>query len=423
MAAMLVSSSLWGEETEYTPLSGKYDFLALGDIVFKTTHVLKDGALVAWDGEGMHAGLEEFWWRFFTCKYVPEHMEIPENPTFISELKDMEGNVVNHYERDLTDVFRMIPMLDEYSGFISFGPAVNRGGDYKITASMTPGLYSFERDITLVDEAAMHVVDTRAQSGLTLNPRLSFTSGYPYEPSDFAGEKHLHWQIAAADSPTEVIAEKDEVFELKSNTPTLAAVDTLYLPVENLVPGKYIYTLTSDYAPANRTFTAEVLDVLEPQLTMDKDIYKAGESEEAVITLTMDYSYPYVGKSNSSETPTVTVEAELLKAETSESYSDESWADADMHCIAELKVPLDKVTDELVAEYDGELPLNITVKFNGISQYTSTVSLLFEKQGSGIQDVIPDTKRKIRYYNVFGVEVDESYHGLVITSDGKKIIK
>lgn len=43
-----------------------------------------------------------------------------------------------------------------------------------------------------------------------------------------------------------VIAEKDDVFELKSETTDLEAFDPLRLTIQNLVSCRYLYTRTSD---------------------------------------------------------------------------------------------------------------------------------------------------------------------------------
>lgn len=46
--------------------------------------------------------------------------------------------------------------------------------------------------------------------------------------------------------PGTVIAERDDVFELKSESTDLEAIDPLILTVENLVSCRYPYTRTSE---------------------------------------------------------------------------------------------------------------------------------------------------------------------------------
>lgn len=422
-SCLLPAINLWAQDACYTPLSGDFDFLAVKDISLQTTYVFEYGQIKHWEGEGLHSGVESFGFTLFNCKDIPKNIELPDNPSFICEIKDMEGNLVNRHEMDLTSTFNMLKFVNKLNKNISAGMSVIRGGKYTLTAKITPGMFSYETEIILVDEPNMQVYDNTTTVDTLLCPKVVMTSGYPYNPADFSGKKQLHWQIAAADYPSSVIAEKDEVFELKSETTDLAAVDSLRLSTENPGPGKYIYTLTSDFAPANYSFTAIVNDVLHPEITFDKASYTVGESKEAIVKVDMSYGYPYVGAASSSDKPTVTVCADLLGEETSVSYSDETWADSDMQCTAEIKVPLDKVTAEAVRENNGELPINLSILFNGIIKYETALSLHFESGSSGIHNINADNsdKSNVRYFNILGVEVEESYRGFVITSDGRKI--
>lgn len=424
-AGMFPSSSLWAQNEEFTPLSEPFDFLGVKDIRLETSHVYDKGKIQNWTGEGLHAGIQSFHLTVFNCSEIQKDVTAPDNPSFIFEIKDMEGNIVASQEESLTSMFNMLKFVKSFSKTFGAGETVLRGGKYKLAARIFPDLYSYEREFVLVDEPCMQIFDNTTMADSLLSPKVILTSGYPYDSADFSGEKYLQWQIASANSPTTVIAEKREIFELKSETPTLAADATLNLTVEDIEPGEYLYTLTSDFAPANYSFKAYVYDVLMPEISIDKSVYTVGESREAIVKVEMDYGYPYVGAATSSDKPTVTVNAELLNEATSVSYSDEAWADSDMHCIAEIKIPLEKVTEETVTENKGEIPLNLSILFNDAIKYETTISLPFVGGSSGIHDIDADNsgKSKVRYFNIFGVEVDESYRGLVITSDGKKIIR
>lgn len=421
------TSTTVGQNVEYIPLAGSYDYLAVKNVIIKTTKVIEYGDPKEWHGDGLHAGLEMFGITLFTCKEIPDEVVIPENPRLIYEVSDLEGNVVMHAEQDLTETFRMLQFTSSYSTSPTHGFTILRGGEYKFKAEITPDLYTFETKVTLPDEPGMQIADNSTIVGASLQPKMTFTSGYPYEVADFVGQKHLHWTFATANDPTTAIVERDEVFELKSNTPTLAAMDSLRLDAgDNIEPGKYIYTLVSDFAPANYQFNAFVKDTFKPEISLDRNTYKVGESTEAVVTLDMNYRYPYVGSKDGFAEPTVTVSAKLLEETTSKDYSDPAWADSDMHYTATLKIPLDKVTAKVVNEYeDGKIPLEIVVKFNGAQKYETTLNLTFDTDDSGVGNVIIDNAAKpvVKYYNVFGVEVGESYHGIVITSDGRKIIR
>lgn len=422
---MLQATNLRAQDADYTPLPGDFDFLAVRDIKFSTKEVLDYGQLIPWTGKELHAGVVEMYFHLFNCKDIPKPIDLPDNPAYIWTIKDLEGNKVLSHEVSLQSAFNSLRWTHKLVYKHANHLLVKRGGKYTISLEITPGLFSYETEITLVDEPNMLVYDRSTTVDALLSPKLIMQSGYPCTPADISGKKHLHWTLASADAPDDIIAEKDEVFELKSETPDLAAVDSLTLSPVNLQPGEYRYTLTSDFAPANYSFAAKVFDVLNPDITLDRESYTVGESKEAIVKLDMSYGYPYIGVDSSSDKPTVTVCANLLGEETNVSYSDEVWADSDMHCLAEIKLPLEKVTAEVVKENKGELPLNLSILFNGTAKYMTALPLSFDTDSSGIHGINADNfdKSKVRYFNILGVEVDESYHGLVITSDGKKIIR
>lgn len=428
LVGLLFSSAAFAEESDYTLLAGGYDFIAVKNIRMETLKVLGYGEFIDWQGEGLHAGVELFRLTIFNCKEIPEDIDIPESALMVVEISDMNGNVVVRRETDLTSEFRQLMFADSFSSAPSTNFTVIRGGEYKLKAEITPNLYSYETTLTLPDKPGMQISNDPTYVNASLQAKLTLSSGYPYEPADFAGPKHLHWTLAPVNVPDNVIVEKDETFELKSDLPTLAAQSVLYIDAgDELQPGQYTFTLTSDdFAPANYRFSASVNDTFMPEITLDKSIYTAGESAEAVVTADMHYRYPYVGSKNGYAEPTITVSATLLEDVTTENYSDAAWADSDMNCTATLKIPLDKVSADVVKKYDdGKIPLDFVIRFNGAQMYADTLEIPFATDGAGIDDITPDvtTSRKVRYFNNLGVEVDDSYKGVVITSDGRKIIR
>ena len=421
---MLHAQGTWAQDDNYTPLSGDLNFLAARITELFTTNVLDHGSMKDWDSKSLHAGLQRISLNLFNCKPIQKNIPLPDDPKSICKIKDLDGNVVAIHEYSLDAVFKKMQFSNRVNTYVKSNLLVKRGGKYIVTSEITPGLYYSETEITLPDEPCIHVFNKTSYVDTLLCPTIFLSGGYPYDAADFTGTKHLHWQIATADAPDVVIKEKDEIFELKSESADLAPVDSMRLDVENLRPGIYLYTLTSDFAPANYSFTFDVYDILAPDITFDKEVYTVGESREAIVKVDMSYGYPYVGADSSFGEPTVTVCADLLGEETSVSYSDEAWADSDMHCIAEVKVPLEKVTAEAIKENKGELPLQLSIQFNGTTKYETAISLHFESGSSGIDGINADKsdKSKVRYFNILGVEVDESYRGFVISSDGRKLI-
>lgn len=426
IAASLSVPAMQAQETELIPLPAPLDFLAVKDVTLETTHVFEYEKMLSWTGEGLHAGIQAFGLTIFNSKEIQRDAPIPENIFMICEISDMEGNRVATIKKDLESVFKRIKYTKNFTSRQSVSMGVSRGGEYKLVAEITPGLFSYEREFVLAADPGMRIeFPAEATVDSIPNPKIFLSSGYPYEPSDFSGEKQLHWQVTAVKAPTIVISEGTEAFELRSGTPTLAAIDSLDISPNILEPGEYQFIFTSDFAPANYSFIAKVNDVLAPEITLDKGSYTAGESKEATINVEMSYDYPFVGNGPDGEKPTVKVCAELLGEETSVTYSDDAWADSEMQCTAELKVPLGKVTEEVVKEYKGEIPLDLSIKFNGDTRHQETLTIPFETDTTSIPDIGTDTPNslKVKYYNILGVEADETYHGFVISSDGCKIVR
>lgn len=75
--------------------------------------------------------------------------------------------------------------------------------------------------------------------------------------------------------------------------------------------------------------------------------------------------------------------------------------------------------------YNCIVPISVKVNFNDKTQYEGVVDIPFKNDSSGIESVSIDNNASpsYKYYNIFGVEVDNSYRGIVITSDGRKILK
>ena len=409
------------------PLAAPFEFLGIKDVKIATTYVYDHGSLAAWNGEGLHAGIVDVSMMLFNHTDIPKGMTAPESAEFSCSVVDATGTVAFERETDLTYTFKRLPFVKNVSKGISVSGTLLRGGKYKAVAGISPDLFALEREFVLPDEASMQVMDNAVSVGAPLSPKLWLTSGYPYVPADFAGENKLRWTVtkaATATEPATDVAEHDEVFELQSETADLAAFATLNLKIEDPAPGVYVYTVSSpDFAPANYTFKGFVNDVFVPVVTIDKESYKVGESTEAVVTAEMDFDYPYVGAAAEGE-PTVTVVAKLLEQETKAEYRDAAWASAPMHCVGRVKVPLDKVTAEVVKEHNGEVLLTLSFLFNGVLRCELPITLHFEDGASAPVIVADPTIRAVRYFNVMGMEIDPStYRGLIITSDGRKLLR
>ena len=146
-----------------------------------------------------------------------------------------------------------------------------------------------------------------------------------------------------------------------------------------------------------------------------------GADNEVNLKIAMKYGYPYISLNSDTGNPTIIVTAELLGQEHIFKFSDEEWLNSNVDYTADISVPLNDVTYEIANEYDWELPLNINVVFNGLTQLEKTIEIPLADP-SGIEPVNADDKSSPKYYNVFGLPVDNSYRGIVITSDGRKML-
>lgn len=424
LAALSATPAVIAQESGATPLPGSLDFIEVKDVNLCTSYIFADGTPQQWTGEGLHAGIQLFSFYFGVYKEKPADFDVPANPASYCTIRDMDGNVTATGERDLSNAFRMIKLSSNYHTIQTFSLGVDRGGKYRLTGGISPGLYTYEQEIVLNDEPGAQVRGTTVKVDDGLSPIVTITSGYPYDPQAVAGEYFLRRTVASAADPSKVIADNTETFALSSETETLAAVAELILDVPDAEPGEYLFTLTSDYAPANRTFKAVVNDVVHPDLSLDKPVYVFGVDKEAVLSVKMTYGYPYIAYDEATEAHTVTVNPMLLNQSNPIHFSDPAWADAEMDFSKDIRISFEDVTIEELIENNGKLPLRVLISFNGESQYDDAIEIPFEYDTTGVGSVAAAARGEdVKYYNVFGVEVDENYSGIVITSGGAKFLR
>lgn len=424
IASLLNPSGLMAQDEEYTPLAQPLDFIAVKDIRLMTSAVYEYGQIRDTISDDLHPGVETLSLTLYNYKEIQRDAAIPDSTSFSLTISDKAGNLVVADDMPLNNVFKKFKYSKNYSTMLGIGLTVLRGGEYTVSATISPDLFSYERDMILTDKPCMQITSPSFCNVDSIPmTELFFSSGYPYEPTEFAGEKTLHWSVASVSAPDVVISEGTESFELKSDIPTLSAIATLMFDPEVSEPGEYKITITSDFAPANHSYTLKVFDIVDPEISLDKSVYTVDESKEALLRVNFDYGYPYVGVDSEGGKPTIEVVADLLGDETTAEYTDDAWADSEVHCDAELHVPLDKITDSIVESYDGEIPLDLTIKFNGMDKFNATVHIPFHGT-SGVKAIEDNRheRHKVKRYNILGVEVDENYRGIVITSDGKKKI-
>lgn len=417
--------SLSAGEQLATPFPGELDFLEVVDSRLFTSAVFEDGSPVIWSGEDLRSGIQSFSLTLRNGKDIPENFTMPESPTFYSSILNPVGEEIATTEKDISNDFRKLQYVSKFQSNYSASLTVNRGGQYTIKAGFSPNLFSYEKSIILNEEAGAQVLDKTFRADSVLSPKVAITSGYPYDPTAVAGQHSLRWTVITQEEPYVLIADNTIPFELSSDTPLLAAVADVTLSVSEVAPGDYIFTLSSDYAPANRTFKARVNDYLRVESSFDKMAYKTGEDKVVILKMDMNYGFPYIKANSSTNKPTISVTTLLLDDSKTTEFSDEAWADAPMQYTADVEIPLEAVTREIVEDYEGKVPVTVSVAFNSTLQYKATMFIPFEYQTSGIENVVaaPSLSGNVQFFNLLGVEVDENYKGLIITSDGHKFIR
>lgn len=416
---------LSAQEQGVTPLPGDLDFMEVTDCKLYTSTIFEDGSPSSWTGKEMHAGVQVFSLILRNGKDIPRDFTSPEKPTFFFTILDPEGNEVGSTAKDISSDFRKLKYTNKFKANYSSSLCVNRGGQYKVAAGLSPELFAYEKDMILNEEAGTQVSNYHSRADSILCPKVIITSGYPYDPMTVAGQHTLRWTASKRNEPEVLIADNTIPFELTSETPLLAAVAELTLEVPDLEPGDYIFTLSSDYTPANRSFKARVNDYLKVEASFDKTLYKAVEDKNAILKMDMNYGFPYIEVSSSTNKPTIYVTTDLQGESKTTEFSDNAWADAPIHYTADIVIPLQSVTQDIVEKYDGKIPLTVSVAFNNDLQYKAIIIIPFESNSSGIENVESDSSfsKNIRFFNLMGVKVDENYKGLIITSDGHKIIR
>lgn len=415
------ASTLATEETSYTLLPTPWDFLAVKDQTIKTINAFIVNNIEYWDEPGFHTGIQQGRLTFFSIKDIPEEFEAPEAPNVYIKYTDAYGNLEASHKKDISQDFKTMEFVEGWNCSHSVGCTVNKGGQYTVEFGLSPDLYKDKQEIVIKDEACARVYRTIFKKGEPMTSILNITDGYPFDASLLTGEYTLDWTLAPVESPTSIIAEGNETFSLETDKPLIASTSTMNLEFGSLEPGKYVGIISSDFAPAARTFDVEVNDVLQTDISFDKEQYVIGKDKEANLKISMKYGYPYISLNSDTGKPTIIIKAELLGQDYNYEFSNEVWSNSNVDYTADISVPLNNVSFDIAKEYDWALPMNIQIVFNGRTQMEKSI-VIPVVDTSGVELIDADFKSSPIYYNVYGQRVDSSYRGIVVISDGRKML-
>ena len=424
---LLFAASLTGMSVnaQSIPFSSPYDFIEAHDIKFSMMQAHIGDNLVDWTGKGLHIGKVKVDYILTKVGEVPENYLAPESPEFYFQVSDMYGNPVSENIVDLKNFFNKnkLEFMTNYNSGSALG--IDRGGTYKAELSIEPNLLATQYELIIADEPCTRVVNTETRIGNPLSMTVKVSSGYPYNPSDISGTEMLNWTLYSVGDNEELTEMKNGThpIDLTNDTPLLAAVDVFDITVDDLPIGKYQFVFTSDFAGANRTVDAMVTDIAHAELSLDKEQYSLDTDKEATLHVEMSYGFPYIMPTFENPTSTVTVITCLLDEDEEHPFSNAQWETADMQLSEEITINLEGITKEISEEYDGELPLTVKIKFNRDEQYVETIPLKLSGYSAIQTTVMDNISPKIQYYNLLGNPVNADYKGILITSDGKKIIQ
>lgn len=422
--AFLIASavSIDAETSTAIPLPAPLDFIGVDTPTVKTEFAYTAADTLAyWMEPGYHIGLQSTSLTWYNLKDIPEDFEVPESPYFFVNFVDAYSNPAASSKIDLTFDFEKLLFVDSFISNPSVKCSILRGGEYTVEMGMAPNMFSHEEHITVKDEACVRVAGTRFKDNEDKTTTLFITSGYPYNPESVMGIHELSWVLTPENDPTYVIADGESPFSLENDHALMAAMDSVECDFWAVEPGKYHCIVTSDFTPANRTFDLEILDVLQAEINKDKDHYMIGSDSEANLQIAMAYGYPYISANEETGKPTINVIAQLLDEEYTFDFSNEEWGNSAMDFIAEIKVPLKGVTYDIAKENDWRVPLTIKVIFNGGIQAEIPVEIPIENTSS-IESIGPEPTVAPIYFNVLGQPVDGFCKGVVVSSDGRKLL-
>lgn len=425
LTALCVTTAAWAYHEEGPiSLSGDLDFLSVKSIDIDTQSALdEENEPADWTGDGFHVGTQRCGFVLYNSGDVPQPFNTPDECMAHFTITDAYNNEASSKELNLVNFLKTMKFTHSASRTEQIFASINRGGHYTFALEISPDYFLHEYEDDILDEACTRVDSTTTVIGLLLKPEIKITTGYPYDAASLSGEKTLHWSVSPDGKPNQILIDKTETFQFDTTQPLLASVVSFELAADNLAPGKYVYTLQSDFEGACRTFDAFVNDTVKADITLDKEIYDLDTDKEAKLTINMSYGYPYISKDSDTEESIITISTELLNETNNSTFSDPSWADAEINYTTEVTVPLDAITEDVVKENEGELPLTVSIIFNGNAQYKEIIGLPIKYDDAGVSNIeIGKASACPVYYNVFGVRVDSTYRGIVITSDGKKLI-
>ncbi|MBR2237365.1 MAG: hypothetical protein IJ887_05760 [Prevotella sp.] len=248
-------------------------------------------------------------------KKASESFPLPENPSFVAEMRDLYGNNLfkgKDGASEFTDVLNDIPFVDETQYGSLVYNSIELGGRYAVKIGIeNMGNLLHKDTVDFMDIPSLRLLTNSSfvTTGKPLKATAYFNTGYPYDPATiYKGTEQCPYKLdylgkitleEAKTAKGETIAEAQHTVKFTDLDKTLIAHrDSVVVSVEKPQLGKYRLIIDSDWDKLGEdngfNYMFDVEDTLRVTSQLDKETYDLSIDEEALLSLSFDFDYPYI---------------------------------------------------------------------------------------------------------------------------------
>lgn len=252
---------------------------------------------------------------FLDYKKVSKSFLLPENPSFVAEMRDLYG--YNLFKgkggaSEFADVLNDIQYVDEtqYSSLVD--NPIELGGRYAVKIGIeNMGNLLHKDTVDFMDVASLRLwtKSSVTKTGTPIEATAYLNTGYPYDPATiYKGTEKCQYRLdylgkitleEAKTAQGETIAQEQHTVKFTDLDKTLIAHrDSVVVSVEKPQLGKYRLLIDSDWDKLGEdngfNYMFDVEDTLRVTSQLDKESYDLSIDEEALLSLSFDFDYPYI---------------------------------------------------------------------------------------------------------------------------------
>lgn len=372
---------------------------------------------------------------------LPTDLPKAQKEEMFLELYDKNGHLIHsqtdNMEDPMSELFKKASETTETVSmpFTQTFP-IYEGGDYRIVVNAPFAAYTHTEDFTVTAEPeyALRLPKGSNEIGNEVEFYAFFTTGYPYQPGQFADNLYARYTLTNAEGT--VISQQNKALNFaQPTTPNtyMAVCDTIGFKNGNLEPGRYTLAYESNFETAegrlSATFGFDVTDKLVLKLRCGKSL----PSPDEVVNLNgvCRYGYPYVQPDERYPKPTLRLLYELT-------YTDTKTYDVEVFDEGELvythdSLAVSPVNQQFTIPFDmskvpaayHNLPLELSVTgYSGSKKLTTHgVTVKIVNDASAIKEMDDRRSRSDNeIYDLQGRKVETARKGIYI-SNGRKIVK